>query len=117
MLGYDIMTCFFLGQVKVLLQTHPVRYGKDMNLECSSLQYHKDWHWFRNNALLFRNHRPADNIDVNKYKEESIDDLHRKLTIHTFQFDDIGRYLCTNGVFDGFIDLSQETKNFICKHS
>lgn len=105
----------YLAKVEVALQSHPVRYGKVLRLVCSSGQYHKDWHWFKDNALLYRNNRPSHDIDANKYTEEIIDDYHRQLTIHDFKFDDIGQYFCSNGIFQDLIDLSQESGKFICK--
>lgn len=114
-----VMKCFSCSaKVKVSLQPYPVRYGNVLKLVCSSGQYHQDWHWFKNNALLFRNNRPSYDIDVHKYTEETIDDYHRQLTIHDFEFVDIGQYYCSNGIFEDFIDLSQEYGNLIyCENS
>lgn len=115
MLSVLISYFYIVATVKVSLQWYPVRYGKVLKLVCSSGQFHRDWHWFKDNALLYRNNRPSHDIDVNKYTEEKIDDYHRQLIIHDFEFVDIGQYYCSNGIFEDSIDLSQESENFICK--
>lgn len=101
------------AQVKVLLQTNPVTYGEDVNLECSSLELHSVWHWFKHNVLLYRNHLPTPDLNIYKYEEMKIDDNHRRLTIHNFENADIARYSCTNGINGDFIDLSLKSDQFI----
>lgn len=80
------------------------------------MQYHSIWHWFHEDVLLFRNNLPASDLNLDKYKEKVIDKNHRQLIIHDFEFFDIGRYLCTNGIYEDFIDLSHESNKFVCKY-
>ncbi|CAG2219368.1 unnamed protein product [Mytilus edulis] len=69
-------------------------------------------------GTVIQNNQPSRDIDVDKYTEEIIDSSHRQLTIYDFEFDDIGRYICSNGFFQDFIDLSKESGKFIyCDNS
>lgn len=101
------------AQVHVFLHTDPVRYGNDLHLECSSLQYHPVWHWFEDDKFLFRNTLPASDLNFDKYNVKVIDDNNTQLIIHGFEFVDIGRYLCTNGIYGDVIDLSHESNKFV----